>query len=293
MRFRTQVALIFTAFLFGCSAPMKGPAEHVQTFVWDYPDIGWFGGISGIEIIKGGAWFVAITDRSFMFAGPIYRQDGKITAIAPRHAWGMQSSKGVPLIGRLKDSEGLVIAPDGSAYVSFEGVSRIAHYPDFQGAAIPLRRPPWFRSLPGNGGMESLAMDARGRLFAIPEDRVENGRIPVYVLDGTTWSRDLSLPVYEDFQPVGSDFGPDGRFYLLERAFGLRGFRSRLTRWTLGATGFEGPEVMFESPHRMFGNMEGLAIWRDNEGRLRALVVEDDNFWYGHTTKVAEFLLPN
>ncbi|WP_299349376.1 hypothetical protein [uncultured Shimia sp.] len=39
------------------------------------------------------------------------------------------------------------------------------------------------------------------------------------------------VPRLDGFDPVGADFGPDGRLFILERGFNGVGFRSRVRRF--------------------------------------------------------------
>jgi hypothetical protein len=96
------------------------------------------------------------------------------------------------------------------------------------------------------------------------------------------------------FLPVGADLGPDGRLYLLERRFhGLGGFASRLRRVVLQEGGVARGETLFQTRPGQFGNLEGLAIWRDGAGALRATLISDDNFLPVLGTELVEVRLPD
>ena len=124
-------------------------------------------------------------------------------------------------------------------------------------------------------GPEALAADAAGRLYAIPEWRPGPHRpILVHRFADGRWSTPFSLPVRGSYMVTGADIGPDGRLYVLERMFTFGGFRSRVRSLALDGTGLR---VELESRAGRHGNLEGIAVWRDAEGRLRATMVSDDN----------------
>ena len=92
---------------------------------------------------------------------------------------------------------------------------------------------------------------------------------------------------------MAADFGPDGRFYVLERDTGAIGFRSRLRRWNVTANGVTGEEILFQSRLTAHDNLEGVPVWRDGQGRLRATMVSDNNFLVLQRTELVEYLLPD
>lgn len=295
MRRRSQLALIGAALLLAFFPERdRSTAELLGEYIWDYPDIRWFGGISAIETTNGGTWYLASTDRGLMFTGPVMRdaQTGMITLIPPRRAWGVKSSSGTRQTGRLSDSEGLAIAADGSVFASFEAVHRVAHFQDPEGRGAPIRRPPEFHEFPGNGGIEALAIDADGALYALPEHFTKRGRIPVYRRRDGVWDTELSIRATLWMRPVAADIGPDGRLYVLERNLSFLGFKTQLRRWDITDERLVAERTLIDAPRRSYGNLEGLDVWRDQTGALRALIVEDNNFWPFNKTSLLEFRLP-
>ncbi|CUH79847.1 esterase-like activity of phytase family protein [Tropicibacter naphthalenivorans] len=273
--------------LCGCAATDRTlPATHLGTYIWPVSEHH-YGGFSGLEIAADGARFVAVSDRAGMVSGRFIRENGVITGIeaapvqplAHLHGRTMQGSKG--------DAEGLALRDDGQMFVSFEGVHRVWGYraPD-QPSDLP--RDPRFAQMEGNAGLEALAIDGAGRLVAIPErsGQLTSG-FPVWRLDGT-WTEISTIARSHGFLPVGADFGPDGRLYVLERAFPGFGFRSRLRRFDLTSDDTEG-ETLFTSATWQFDNLEGLAVWQDAGGKIRATMVSDDNFRRLQRTQFVEF----
>ena len=268
-------------------------ATHQSSFAWrDKAD--WFGGFSALHISDNGQQMMALSDRARLVIARIERLDGEITGIRILGQWPVLSSNGHLMSGGVGDSEGIAAAPDGGFYISFEGVHRVAHYPAPGTKARVLPRPQAFQHLADNGSFEGLAIDRRGRLYTLPEtNRTAGGDIPVYRWNGQTWSTPFVLPQRGWFKPVAADFGPDGRFYVLERNLTAIGFRSRLRRWDLTGDVPNAEETLFETGTGAHDNLEGLSIWRDDQGRLRATMISDDNFLALQRTELVEYLLPD
>ncbi|MFC4214508.1 esterase-like activity of phytase family protein [Pseudophaeobacter arcticus] len=267
-------------------------AQLAGSYTWRAsPD--WFGGFSGIELSADGSQMVVLSDRAHVVRADIHRQDGEIADISLRSAQHLRTSKGRQLLGRIMDSEGLAQAPDGSLFISFEGLARVVHHQTEASRARVLPRPNEFRGLPLNKSLEALAIDPQGRLYTLPENALNAaGEIPVWRWNGSQWSQPFTLPPRGGFLPVGADFGPDGRFYLLERSFVFIGFRSRLRRWDITKQGAINEVTLLESSTGVHDNLEGLSVWRDAKGRLRATMVSDDNFKALQRTELVEYILP-
>ncbi|MBE1285166.1 MAG: esterase-like activity of phytase family protein [Rhodobacteraceae bacterium] len=308
MRFSPAVKLIFAAALAMGAAmtafaaarlPAGEPARavHLSSFEW-HPAAGvkanWFGGFSALELSADGRSMVVMTDRSHILTADIQRSGDMVTGIRAGAEIKLRSSKGRTLIGRVVDSEGLAVTPSGEIYVSFEGVSRVARHRKVTSKAEVLPRPQSFRTLPLNKALEALAIDKKGHLYTMPERAfTQNGDIPVFRWDGRQWSQPFTLPARGRFLPVGADFGPDGRFYLLERDFTLLGFRSRLRRWELKDGQMASEETLFQTAPSVHDNLEGVSVWRDSQDRLRATMISDDNFNAFQTTELVEYVLPD
>mgnify|MGYP000430481439 CR=1 FL=1 len=141
----------------------------------------------------------------------------------------------------------------------------------------------------GNAALEALAIDNRGRLYAVPEKPLARGaNLPLYRFAGGDWQILHHIAALDGFAPVGADFGPDGRFYLLERKFGGIGFRSRVRRFDLDLFDPAG-EVLFTSALGQHDNLEGLSVWRDDAGQIRLTMVSDDNFKFFQRTEIVEY----
>ncbi|MFA3916833.1 esterase-like activity of phytase family protein [Ruegeria hyattellae] len=293
MRRRSAIAVICALALTGSvHAVERSGAIPAGSYQWT-AKAPWFGGFSGLELSDDGMSMLALSDRSILVSAKLQRTDGRVSGVDVTSAHWVRSSRNKRMIGRAGDSEGLAVAPDGSHYISFEGVHRLAHFANPESRSKVLPRPKAFKKLAKNGSFEPLAIDAKGRLYTMPESsRAADGTIPVYRWDGRHWSTPFKLPHRGDYLPVGADFGPDGRLYVLERATGTLGFRSRLRRWTVTDTAATNEETVLDTRSGTHENLEGVSVWRDAKGKLRATMISDDNFVFFLRTEIVEYTLP-
>lgn len=264
------------------SAQTFQPATHLQSYSWS-EDGSEFGGFSGLELSSDGSEFVAITDRGGIARGTILRKDGRISGInldGGRISFDPARKRGK----LLNDTEGLAISGTGQTFVSFEQKHRVLT----NNTALPDHRD--FRRFPSNGGLEALAIDVKDHLYALPE-RFRYGKdAPIYRFDGKNWSLEHRLPRTDGFLPVGADFGPDGKLYVLERGFSGIGFKTRVRRLSRGETGWEEEQILrtFTGRH---DNLEGIAVWQDAQDHIRITMISDDNFRFFQRTEFVEYVL--
>lgn len=276
-----------------CSAEAAAPAaEYLGTYSWSMDDAR-FGGFSGLEIAEDGLDFTALTDRGTLATGRLVRDAaGRITGIEDARLVPVLDPDGRPVTGGGADPEGLAIAADGRIYVSFEARHRVWAYAAPGAPAEAFAQHPAFRRFQPNSGMEALAIDAAGWLYTLPERSGDIDRpFPVYRYDGE-WSQPFTLPRDGTFLPVGADFGPDGRLYLLERDFrGLFGFYARVSRFEIGGEGAGPREVIYETAAPFQNNFEGISVWSGGDGSIRMTLISDDNFTGVLTTEFQDFRL--
>ncbi|WP_407491806.1 esterase-like activity of phytase family protein [Pseudooceanicola sp. MF1-13] len=268
MRFGSAVAV--SLFLISGCVPTT-PREDFARVSFDA-----VGGLSGLTVSDDGAGFVAISDRNTLIRGRFIRPDGVLRGVAIDSRDRLKDPQGRDLVGAWNDAEGLDETTDGTLWVSFEGQHRVARFgPDLRGTRLSDLPP--IGDLKPNNGFEALALDPQGRAVIIMEKR--KGRHDrTYVLrhDAGGWMRLADLRLEGGFLPVGADFGPDGRLYVLERLVSPIGFRSRIRQIEVMDEGEMEGRTLWTS-NASLGNLEGLSLWTDDKGRVRATMVADDN----------------
>lgn len=268
--------------------------EYIGTYVWKLPDEPDFGGFSGMEISGDGQEFHILSDRATLWWGTVERDAaGRIRGMEPSGHARLKSTKGEPLQpGYQGDSEGLAIGRDGTIWVSFENLIRVAEYetPDAPAKALP--RPPEFRQMQQNSALESLAITGDGTLLTLPERSGKLDRpFPVWRFRDGAWDQPFAIPRSGNWLPTGADIGPDGRLYLLERDFqGLLGFLTRVRRFDLSpeADAVTNEETLLISRTLQYDNLEGIAVWDDGVG-IRITMISDDNFNILQRTELVEY----
>lgn len=295
MRRRLALALIAAAGLglgLTTDAGQPGAATYLGSYRWVMDDPG-FGGFSALALSPDGQAFTALSDKAHVFTGTISRDDaGRITGVVAGPPIVLRDIAGAQLQGLDSDSEGLAIAPRGGFYVSFEAQHRIRLYPAPDQPAQRLPGHPDFAGFQINSGLEALAIDARGHIFAIPERSGALDRpFPVYRFDGQGWDIPFAIPRSNAFLPVSADIGPDGWLYVLERALTGPGFRSRLRRFDITGDRINAEETLLQTRTAQHDNLEGMSIWQDDRGRIRITLISDDNFKFFQRTEFVDYVL--
>jgi hypothetical protein len=264
-------------------------AEYINSYTWPAPTPR-TGGFSALEVSGDGQEFMAISDLGLIATGQLHRKDGLISGIAATRSKLKNTDNG-KLSPFNSDAEGLAIRADGRIYVSFERYHRIWTYnsPDGQAAWIP--RHPEFGNMDVNGGMEALAIGPGGALYTMAEGS-SNLTTPftVYRHRNGTWTTPFSIPRIGTFLPVGADFGPDGRLYLLERKLrSVFGFETRVRRFAISGDTISDEVTLLTTPAGTHDNLEGLSVWRDAQGDIRLTMVSDNNLNALQRTEFVEY----
>lgn len=303
---RTLLAATAALLLVACAAVGVGVAsdraaadgsrvEVLGAFSWNAGRKG-FGGWSAIDLSADGSRAVILSDRTpFVRARLLRDAAGAVASVEPDRPVMLDDGSGARLREPYADSEGLAVAADGTAFISFEDATRVRREGAEGQRPMELPGDPAFDALPSNGGLEALAVDAGGTLYTLPETAT-GGAFPVLrLLPGARrWEVAFRLPARDGFVPTGADIGPDGRLVVLERQFRGWGFRSRLRRVGLDGAG---EETLWTTATGDFDNLEGVAVWRDDAGLhgggLRATLISDDNFRFFQQTQLVDLLLPD
>jgi len=290
---------LFLAFTFITNLALaETKLELLSSYTWEEDNLE-HGGYSGrLHLGVDGKSLIAVSDRGDYVSGEIVRLGKEIIDVT-RESMGFLkpapwSTNATPE-GRPppfnSNAEALAVSSDGIVWVAFEGFHRLRRFEALDAAAGGVKGHDDFPSFQSNSGMEALAVDAKGRLYTLPERSGKWTRpFQVYRREGKTWMRWAKLPRRDRFLPTGADIGPDGRFYLLERRFEvLQGFAMRIRRFDLDETGLSNEVTLLESPFRIYGNTEGISVWRAQDGSLRVTVITDDNFSFLQSTQLHEF----
>jgi hypothetical protein len=269
-------------------AVARAEATYLGTYVWS-GDWDRFGGFSAIELEPDGTRFFALSDRGQLVQGQFTRDaDGLITGVEQAAHVQLATQDGRPLRGPRADSEGLALAPDGTLYISFEGVARVREQQGLDGFPDLVPGSDYWVDLLDNASLEALAIADDGSLWTLPERSGRAGRpFPVWRFDGTRWDEVFTLAREDSFLPVGADFGPDGRLYVLERDYLGIAFRSRVIAIQPDGTG---AEVVLETGFGTHDNLEGLSVWSDGLA-IRLTLISDDNFRFFQQTEIVEYRL--
>ncbi|WP_172327084.1 esterase-like activity of phytase family protein [Mangrovicoccus sp. HB161399] len=286
-----KAALAAAATAFGSGPAATEPhLESMGSFVWKHPEAT---GLSGIEVSDDGGTFITISDRGSRIDGRFRREDGRIVAVQARPATPLRKRNGKPVSDDAMDSEGLAcraVELGAACSVSFEAIHRVVFFSGPDAAAKNWPRPQAFRDLQRNSGLEALALDPQGRLVAIPERSGELDRpFPVYRLENGAWSVPFALRRDPPYLPVGADFGPDGKLYILERHFTGFAFQSRVRRLSLDGDRVAKEETLYSSFPFQHDNLEGIAVWQEPSGAIRLTLISDDNQNVFQKTEIAEF----
>ena len=232
---------------------------------------------------RDGVNILLVSDAGFIVSARLQRNYSQaITGIELRQVAVLNDGQGQPLGTSRRHAEDITVGRDGSLYIAFAQYNRVVRYHQFGGQAETLPSHEDFDRLRSGQGLESLAMAPDGILHAIPEAaaRATYG-IPSYRWVNGAVDASFRLPTEGNFRPVAADFGPDGLLYVLEHASDGGGLRIQVRRARVNGRAISTPQVVMRSSPGQFGNLEGLSVFRDWNGRIRLLMVSDDNHGTG------------
>lgn len=247
-------------------------------------DVSAFGGFSGLWRSPKGREIVALADNAQVLRAQIETSDGRLSGLSQAVLAPLMLNSGKPARrSRYYDTESLAVHGN----VAFVGVERnhavIRFERDREGAlvaGVPISVPDEVKDLPGNGGLEALALaPQRSSLAGALIGIAEGGQ--GFILTG---SRQGTFEVVrrDGFDVTDLAFLETGEALVLERRFSLfGGFGCRLRRIESSAirpgTSVDG-EVVYESEaSHQIDNMEGLAVHREGEETV-VTMISDNNF---------------
>ena len=290
------LSIIFSSFFPIVSHPEAFDSWSLEPFGYQilYEKASDFGGFSGISVSSNGKKFVAISDKANYFNGEMIRNGkGKLINVRILDHGKILNSKGKELSGKNTDSESIVRSPEDGYYVSFESNNRIMFHENLKSPGQFLPKHPDFRRLMFNDGIEALAVNNSGELYAIPELPPKGHRDhPIYKLKEDKWIVINNIKINEGFKITDAEFIDDKNLILLERKFTfLDGFQTRIKRILFEKDEIKSIQVLLESEPWKFSNLEGLSKWKDEYGNTYLTVISDNQFSPLLKTEIREFLL--
>jgi len=259
-----------------------------------------------------GAWVLSSEDPDFGGLSAVVIESGRLTAVTDRGHWlrarltgppaltleaarlaPLRTAAGRALGGAAADAEGLTRA-GGALYVAFERDHRIMRHAGAGQLSAAARAADW-QGLGDNEGLEALATAPDGALIAIAEGHTDAGS-PLWRIRSEGGLAKAHLPAPSRHKVTGADLGPDGRLYLVLRAYDrVRGVSIRVVRYALDAQGWPEPgsRTRLAAYEEASGidNMEGIAVTDEAQGRAVLWLISDDNFNARQRTLLMAFAL--
>lgn len=294
-----------SGFRAGSNETRFGPLTFVGGLEMTSPDKD-FGSFSAFRFRSPGDRFAGLSDTGFWYSGRVSRDAaGRPACFAEFRMQRVVDVDGMA-VGRksLSDAEGLDIR-DGTATATFERAHRVSEYDIAAGAVGPPQRDIPFLVPPDelryNKGFETVVYapqdgPLQGARIAIAERSVdEAGNCFGAILEGPEKGV-FTVARHDGFDITDGAFLPDGDLLLLERRYSwVRGVAMRLRRIaaeTIRKGGVaNGPVLLTAVTGHEIDNMEGLDVWRRDDGATMVSLVSDDNQSSRQRNLYLEFVL--
>lgn len=280
------------ALTFSPTGVQAAELKELGRFTWSR-DFNWFGGWSGLDVADDGIHASAVSDVGVLVTGVLERKNGQfVDFMIDEPAFLTGPGKNRLDEKKHNDAEALVRLKDGSHIVSFEGAHRIYKYSATGVFDSVISDHPAPAGPDSNRGLEALAMTPDGTLVEVPEiSGALTKPFQIQAFQDPAWEPIFNLPRSAGLLPVGADFGPDGHLYVLERGFNGIFFFTRIRRVLFANGQATRAETLWKSDLTSRENYEGITLWEEGAGTIKALIVSDDNFSALQRTQFIEFAL--
>jgi hypothetical protein len=294
-----------THFRFGSDQTRFGELEYIGGFTISAEDRE-FGQLSALRFLTPGRDLVGVADHGYFYFATIRRDDaGRPSGIADVVMHPMLDGSGRAIGEKeLVDAEGLDVR-DGIATVAFEREARLSEFAiDSAGMGPPSADIDFVvprRELRFNQGLETVTRAPEGgsldgaRVVVSERSIDADGDIFAAIVEGSGKGV-FKVRRRDGFDVTDGAFLPDGDLLLLERRFSVTyGVAMRLRRIAgdaLRPGALVDGEVLMEADLAyQIDNMEGLDVWRREDGTTIVSLLSDDNQSFLQRTLYLEFEL--
>lgn len=265
-----------------------------------------FGALSSFRFLSPGRDFIGVADTGFWFFGRVERDEaGRPAGIADFTMQQMVDRRGNIINDKgLTDAEALAVR-DGVATVGFERDHRISEFAvdpsDMKG---PLRNVDFLvpaHELRRNRGFETITFAHphgihEGARIAITEKSLDRaGNIFAAIIEGRARGV-FTIARRGEFDITDGVTLENGDLLLLERSYSVaRGVGMRLRRIygesVMKGMVADGPILYEADMSYQIDNMEGMDLWRRDDGALVVALISDDNHSILQRNLYLEFIL--
>lgn len=268
-----------------------------------------FGGLSGIELSKGGKKMLAVSDNGLWIQADIIYKNAKISHLTNAKIVHLRNPKGKVFVHWRADSEGLTKRNDSldDVIVSVERDQAIYRYKfgekGLRTPALALGAVNEAANISPNRGLEAITSlpkthAYRGWLLTFAEKKLnQSGNHSGWLVNGKS-----NLPIYvkrtKGYDITDASYLPNGDIVILERALSLFTGPSMRVRQFCGSNvkpnaTLSGKTLIDANWLYSVDNMEGLAVHTAPNGETVLTLVSDNNYHFLQRTLMLQFALAN